>query len=217
MNSTALFRYYSRIISELIEDEGILFRAYADPQLPHFTQLSNEEQMVVVENLRLYSEICSRVRAQNGSLNDNRLMVIIALEILGMTVAPEDLALIDNAPDLMVEMYSLNHVQLFRTFNLLETTTYTFEDLCCRKWYHLYERAPGEHEKMVEKVMEFYGQKHPVRMAPGLGTNVIKEKATLEKLLCIAEMEWLIPLWKKGVFAGAMTLIRNKNPELAKS
>jgi hypothetical protein len=42
MSSPALFRYYSQIISELIEDEGILFRAYADPQLPHFTPLSTE-------------------------------------------------------------------------------------------------------------------------------------------------------------------------------
>jgi hypothetical protein len=169
----------------------------------------------VVENLRLYADICSRVREANGSLTDTHLMVETALKVLGMTVKPEDLALI-NSDELMIEMYSLNHVQLFRTFNILETTTYTFEDLCCRKWYHLYERAPGEHEKMVQKVMEFYGQKDPVRMAPGLGINKIREKATLEKLLCIAEMEWLIPLWKDGVFAGAMTVIHNRNPEANK-
>ncbi len=215
MRLSTLFRNYSQVISDLIEDEGILFRAYADPQLPHFTQLSNDEQSAVVENLRLYSEICTRVREVNGSINNTRLMVETALEILKLTVKPEDLALIIS-DEQMVEMYSLNHVQLFRTFNLLETTTYTFEDLCCRKWYHLYERAPGEHEKMVEKVMEFYSQKEPQRMAPGLGTNTIREKATLEKLLCVAEMEWLIPLWKEGVFAGAMTVIRDRRPQATK-
>ncbi|UYL07304.1 hypothetical protein B9G69_009625 [Bdellovibrio sp. SKB1291214] len=207
MTLQALFRYYAQALTDLLEEEGIVFRAYADPLLPYFSLLSNDEQQAVVDNIRLYSEICSRVHKQDGSLTDNAHMVKAALEILGLTVKQDDLSLIE--PDHFIEMYGINHIQIFRSFSILENTTYTFEDLACRKWYHLYERAPKDHQKTTEKVMEFWGQKPPIRMAPGLGIQAIQEKASLENLVCISEIEWLIPLWKGDDFAGAMTLIRD--------
>jgi hypothetical protein len=207
MTLQALFRYYAQALTDLLEEEGIVFRAYADPLLPYFSLLSNDEQKAVVDNIRLYSEICSRVHKQDGSLTDNIHMVKAALETLGLTVKADDLALING--DQYIEMYGLNHTQIFRSFGILENTTYTFEDLTCRKWYHLYERAPEDHEKTMQKVMDFWGQKHHIRMAPGLGIQSIQEKATLEKLVCVSELEWLIPLWKGSEFAGVMTLIRD--------
>jgi hypothetical protein len=197
--------------SEMIQSEGIFVRPYADRHLIHFNRLNKAEQEDVIERVRDFVLSCSKVRQRNGSLTNNRELVESLLNVTGMTIRKEDLDLIDDSH--MIEIYNKSGMHIFRSLNIFEASSYTFEDLCCRQWHHLYERSAGEQEKILAFAMKFFTQENPVRLEPGLGPTSITEKDTLEKLIYQIETKWAIPVFKDGQLEAALTLVVNWNQE----
>ncbi|MGE5084855.1 MAG: hypothetical protein ACM3MG_01040, partial [Bacillota bacterium] len=140
---------------------------------------------------------------------NTRNLITAALEYYGWTLSSEEFELIPE--DSLVEIYNQHHTQVFRSFNFFEHSSYTLEDLYCRKWFHLYERDLENQTIVIEKVHEFQMQKPPQRMKLDLPEQKIQEKDTLERLACYSTLEWLVPVFKGPDLTGLMTLIRVRN------
>ncbi|WP_413294952.1 hypothetical protein ACLSU7_07570 [Bdellovibrio sp. HCB185ZH] len=207
----AVFKRLAESFSELIEDEGIFIRPYANPNLIYFSRLTPEEQWDVIARVKLYVLACVKVKEYHRTLTDNRLMVETFLNVSGMTAHPQDLNLIEDKH--FIEIYNKNGMHLFRSINIFETSSYTFEDLCCRQWYHLYERPMETQEKFLEIVTEFFAQKNPVRQPTHVEPMKIVEKDTLERLIYHVETKWLIPVFKNESLDGVLSIVVNWNPD----
>ncbi|MFM6929166.1 MAG: hypothetical protein ACKOX6_11920 [Bdellovibrio sp.] len=208
-SSKETFRRHADGITRLIQEDGILFRPYSQPSLPYFSALSEQEQKDVLANITAYNEICHAVFKKNASLKNTQAMIEATLEYYGWTMKPEDFELISE--DYLVEIYNQQHTQIFRSFNFFEHSSYTLEDLYCRKWFHLYERDLDKQTIFIEKVHEFQMQKPPQRMRLDLPEQKIQEKDTLERLICFSTLEWLVPVFKGPDMVGLMTLIQVRN------
>lgn len=207
----ATFKKLAESFTEMIEDEGVFIRPYANPNLIHFTRLTKEEQMDVIGRAKLYVLTCIKVKEKHASLIDNRLMVETFLHISGMTARQEDLDLIDDSQ--FIEVYNKKGMHLFRSLNIFESSSYTFEDLCCRQWHHLYERPAAAHEKILEFATSFFMQQNPVRQSAEHGPIRIVEKDTLEHLIYMTETKWVIPVFKGNALDAALTIVINWNTE----
>ncbi|MBO9667686.1 MAG: hypothetical protein J7501_12835 [Bdellovibrio sp.] len=204
-----LFRKYSNFITEMIQSEGLLFRPYSRTTLPYFSLLSEADQRAVLINLKNYAETCLAVNAQGHSLKETRYMVQECLRFNGFQMRPSDLELIED--DHVVEIYGgSEHQQLFRSFGFFLHSSYTLEDLYCRKWYHLYDRVADDQILVAEKVHDFLMQKDPAPLKLMLPEQKIVEKDTLERLECHSSFEYLLPVFKGAELAGFMTLLKTR-------
>ncbi len=203
------FKRLAESFTEMIEDEGIFIRPYANPNLIHFSRLTIDEQLDVIARVKLYVLTCVKVKEYNRSLVDNRLMVETYLNVSGMTANPQDLNLIEDRH--FIELYNKNGMHLFRSLNIFESSSYTFEDLCCRQWHHLYERPAEAQEKIMQVAADFFSQTQPKRMAANVGAMRIVEKDTLEHLIYHTETKWLIPIFKNESLNAALTIVINWN------
>ncbi|MEK2646415.1 hypothetical protein [Bdellovibrio sp. BCCA] len=196
------FKAFSEKIAALIFEEGILFRPYASPSLPYFHMLSDNEQEDVIRDLETFHRICINVKNAGGTLKNTRLMTEIALKEFGYSVKSEDLDLIE--PYHLTEIYNLSQLQIFRSFRFFELSSYTLEDLYCRKWYHLYERREEDHVATAEKVTEFL--KSPASMKLNFKEHSIREKETLERLHVYSQLHWFIPTYHQDTLSGILVI-----------
>ena len=201
----AKFRSHCESITLAIQEEGIVFRPYASRSLPYFCRLSTSEQNEVIENISNYDAICAEVRRNGGTLKDNRLLLKTALKRFGWEIAPEFYDKIHD--DHMIEVYNLQHTQVFRGFRFFCFSSYTLEDLYCRKWYHLYDRTEEDQQYMFNVVNEFLQQSPPQAMQLPPRAQKIRELATLERLSNDSTIEWLVPVTKDNVLVGILTTI----------
>jgi hypothetical protein len=207
----ATFRKLAESFTDLLEEEGIFLRPYANPNLIHFCRLNPDEQQDVIARVKLYVLTCIKVKEIHGSLMDNQLMVETFLNVTGLTARREDLMLIND--DHFIEIYNKNSMHLFRSLNIFESSSYTFEDLCCRQWHHLYERPAEAQEKIIKIAIEFFSQKNPVLKNADHGPMRITEKDTLEHLIYITETKWLVPVFKGDALEAVLTIVINWNPD----
>lgn len=202
----ARFRLHSERIALGIQEEGLILRPYASSSLPYFERLSNSEQNDVLANIANYDAICSEVRKNGNSLKDNKVMLKTALQKFGWSIAPELYDQIQE--DHIVEIYNLQHTQVFCGFRFFCYCSYTLEDLYCRKWYHLFERNEIDQDYMMKNVGHFVQQSPPQAMRLDSHPHEVRELATLECLSNTYDLEWLIPAIKDEKLAGIMTLIK---------
>ncbi|WP_413580636.1 hypothetical protein [Bdellovibrio sp. HCB288] len=209
---TATFKELAESFAQLVEGEGIIIRPYADPKLIHFNRLSPDEQVDVISRVKTYVLAFVHMKEKHQPLTDTRAQVETYLNTAGYNSRPEDLDLIEN--DHFIEIYNRAGMHLFRSLNILEISSYTFEDLCCRQWHHLYERPGDEQEKIILAAAQYFQLENPVRQETGLKPFRIIEKDSLERLIYNAETKWFIPVFKADSFAAVLTIVvnRNKNP-----
>lgn len=184
----------------------MVIRPYASRFLPYYGLLSTAEQNEVIQNIATYDAICREVHQAGGSLKDNKLLLKTALNTFGWSVAPDTY---DKFTDEhMIEIYNLQHTQIFRGFRFFCFSSYTLEDIYCRKWYHLYDRQEDDQQYMLKVADEFVRQAPPKAMQLTPRRQLIRELATLERLNNYSTIEWLIPVLKDDQLVGVMTIIK---------
>jgi len=199
------FRTHAESIALSIQDEGMLFRPYASRSLPYFCLLSTSEQNDVIENIATCDVIYKEARKNGGSLKDNRLLLKTALQKFGWHIDPDFYDKIND--DHVIEIYNLQQTQIFRGFRFFCFSSYTLEDLYCRKWYHLYDRTEEDQQNIFKVVNEFLHQSPPRAMQLEPRAQRIRELATLERLSNYSTIEWLIPVTKDKQLVGILTII----------
>lgn len=184
----------------------MVIRPYASKALPYYGLLSTSEQKDVIDNISAYNAICKEVHDAGGSLKDNKLLLKTALKKFGWSVEPETYDKFTD--DHMLEIYNLQYTQVFRSFRFFCFSSYTLEDIYCRKWYHLYDRQEHDQQYMLKVANDFIQQSPPKTMQLEIRPQLIRELATLERLSNYSTIEWLVPVLKDGQLMGVMTILK---------
>ncbi|MGE0632591.1 MAG: hypothetical protein AB7O96_09300 [Pseudobdellovibrionaceae bacterium] len=118
---------------------------FSKKSLAQLNVISVEKKQEIASFLRLCIEWFSQCEFEQMKENETPFL-LVALERYGLEVDEELLATIDH--DTVIEVYSENMVQLFRSFGLLKLTGYSIMDLSVFEWYMLWERPSLVIEQM---------------------------------------------------------------------
>jgi hypothetical protein len=127
-----------KFFSDCAEIEGLRLKPYGSEHLCYFSVLSLAKQQIIYEDLRRYYQICLESIQLHDSLKDNMGQFHLALKKLDIQVEGQVFAAL-NSED-VIEIYTLDSIQIFRTFNFFHLVTYTLEEIFCRPWFELYQR-----------------------------------------------------------------------------
>ncbi|WP_413612511.1 hypothetical protein [Bdellovibrio sp. HCB-110] len=205
LSLTQRFKVHSENICALILDAGLVIRPYSNPSLSFFALLSETEKIEVIRDLQIYYQICLDVKMEGGSLRDPKHFTEKALLRQGLNADPFILEQIKS--DNLVEAYTFSGTQIFRTLLFFEVCSYTLEDLYCRKWYHLYERAPEDQKNIEDTIGLFMSNPDKALEVPNK-EHVIHERDSLERLSIRNKMYWMAPLKKEGKTEAILTIAK---------
>lgn len=196
----------SKQLSFLVEQEGWVVRPYQNESLPFFSVLAEEQKIATCDELTDYLKICTQTQAAGHHISDARFLVNEAREHHGFYFHEDVNKLIEKGD--VVEFYKTNHMQIFRTFNYFEFTSYTIEDIYCRPWFSLYERDKEITEKILTLAAPVFNGQQLTPLFLDVGVHLITERASLERLQLRNKANWIAPLYKDEDLVGYVNVLR---------
>ncbi|MBK7843052.1 MAG: hypothetical protein IPJ71_05055 [Bdellovibrionales bacterium] len=163
-----------RFFCDCAEIEGLRLSPYHSEELSYFSKLSSANQQAVYEDLRQYYQSCLESVRIHGSLKDNRGQFRLALKKLNIQV--DDGVFSDLNIEDVIEIYTLESIQIFRTFNFFYLVTYTLEEIFCRPWFELYKRDVFTNEANHKAVKYVLSGQTRSPFYPNIPTHDVYEK-----------------------------------------
>lgn len=126
-------------LSSLIIDRP--FKSFSKKAFSQFAEVAGErkekmrDQTVVMQKI-LRSEI--EPGEQGNAKHDEWYLIERALKFYGLRLKDDFQNILQK--DDVIEIYSAEHIQIFRTFNFYKYSAYSYMDLLLNEWYHLWER-----------------------------------------------------------------------------
>lgn len=205
------FKFHANSITEYIQEEGIAFRPFTHPSLPLFHRLQEPEQQLVLSALKICHRSIETIKNRGESIKDNRLILYETLKAFEFDVTPDNLNLI--ADDHLITITSPQHLQIFRNFLYFETFSHTLEDICCRRWFNLFEQSNENLDAVLKVFDDFLHNANKIKARPVLSASYLKEKYTVESLAAMSTIEWIVPLFRGQEFAALMVLSKIETGE----
>ncbi|MBV2168475.1 MAG: hypothetical protein KUL82_07190 [Bdellovibrio sp.] len=202
------FRSLCEELSSYIEQEGLSVRPYSSENLPYFLQLPQQTQEEVTDQLHDYLSICKNVYKDGHQLKETSFFIRKALEYYQFDHDPKLFEYIEH-PRHIAEFYNLRSTQFFRTLNFFEVTSYTIEDIYCRKWVDLYERDEEITQMMYEKVMDLVRGRSKGNIFVSR-EHVVKERVSLERLELEIRGLHISTLHKNGELVALASVINGR-------
>lgn len=192
-------------ISEMLKEEGKTVRPF-HPGLPHFSKLSTEKKLNVIQQVRFYQELCHAQIAEGFRINDNLSFTWRAFKRLGLAPSSNFFSYITQ--DDIVEIYSKDQIQLFRNFAFFDVCSYTLEELHTYEWWTLFARDEVHTQMIIqEAVKTLSGDVHEA-FVPDIPKHALKEIASAENFSMDMEIRYMAPVYKNKQVEGLIVLER---------
>lgn len=114
---------------------------------PLFEQLSVIEQKLIIQRLSNLIAIYSQSLTETGGELNSRHLVWSAFKHFGIYPPGDFFDKISD--DNIIEVYDLNHFQVFANLAFYDCCSYTLEEVSCLKWTQLWERETPEHTGLL--------------------------------------------------------------------
>lgn len=227
LDRICLFRDLSCEYQLFAKDAGIDLVPFYDSGLPLFSAQSELKQIEILEALEVCVKICRATHAQGFAMQDSPQLIWQALKELGFR-PPSDL-FSHMSDSHVIEIYSRENTQIFRSFNFFRYCSYSLEELYCKNWVHLFSR---DHDAIIPMIMEFSHSvfngtlRHTVSLRH-IPEHIVRETSSLLRFKLKVGIHWGAPLFRENTSepAGAIVLetgemigkdlpVENKNLEL---
>ncbi len=142
-----------------------------DKNFNRFLEMSQAQREVTLDFTSKQIEIYVQAEELEIEFENSADLLRVALQIMGLRVDERIFGMIDDKD--VIELYGIEHVQLFRSFNFFQICNYSLDDVLMYEWFNLYERCDtvtqqllGEafaHLKSGETISPFRTGKHVMR------------------------------------------------------
>ncbi|UXR63153.1 hypothetical protein EZJ49_08695 [Bdellovibrio bacteriovorus] len=197
------FKVIATDICRMLATEGKVIVPYL-PGLPYFSQLPSEGKKRVVETLRFYQDLCHSQLAEGYRINDSLSFTWRAFRRLGLVPRAELFNHIRNED--IVEIYSEDHIQLFRNFTFFDFCSYTLEELHTNEWWALFERDEEITTKIIEEVRKVFSEEIRETFTPNIPKHVLREIRSADRLCQSMEIRRMSPLYRNKKVAAVIVL-----------
>lgn len=134
----------------LLMKSGYPTRAYTKSAVTTLLSFNQEKQLQVLENAKKLIGVLSNFEELEPEVETEFVNEVAlaqkALGMFGLRVA--DNTWEDKAKDRIIEVYTGEGVQLYRSMNFFKTCGYSLLDLCVNEWYVLWERPSKVMEQL---------------------------------------------------------------------
>lgn len=200
---TEEFKIISTDISLKLNAEGIPAQAHL-PGLPAFSQASLERKQQALNQVRFYQQLCNEQLSEGYKVRDTLSLTWRALRQLNLVPTSEIFGEIRETD--VVEVYSTDHVQLFRNFSFFDFCSYTLEELSVFEWWLLFERDQSVTESIISESQKIFPGDLKETLTPNIPRHVLKEIRSSDRLMMSCEIRRMSPLFKNRQVAGIMVL-----------
>ena len=187
------FKTITMDISLMLKAEGKTVRPYV-PGLPYFSRLPLDKKRDAVEKVRFYQELCHSQLAEGYKINDSLSFTWKAFRRLGLVPSSDLFSHIQNED--IIEIYSKEHVQLFRNFNFFDCCSYTLEELNTYEWWSLFEREEAVTQKIIDACNLVFNGEVDGTFVPDVPVHQLREARSAERLTMNCEIRRMAPVYR---------------------
>lgn len=156
---------------EIFCRHGIKKPAITDKNYSRFVEMTAEQRTVADLIIGKQVAIYSAAEQMDVDFTNTVDLLKVALKVLNFKVGPDFIDLIKR--DDIVEVYSMEHIQLFSSFNFFNVCNYNLDDVLMYEWFKLYEREESvtsallaeafDHLSSARTISPFKTAKHIMR------------------------------------------------------
>ncbi len=121
-----------------------------------FLSLPLEFQKKAVLSFKFYVETINSMLKAGEMPSNSKKFLWRALQSLGLV--PLDNLFAQIADDDIIEVYSSEGIQIFRSFSFLESISYTIEDLIVYPWHDLFIREAKITELLIDQAVRLFNR-----------------------------------------------------------
>jgi hypothetical protein len=119
---------------------GCPFKAYSQNSLSKFRQMSEDRKLTIQDQISVMERIIAGLEIEPPQAPSHEEWPLIekAMRYYGLELKDDFQGILQK--DDVIEIYSAEQIQIFRTFNFYEYSAYSYLDLLVNEWFHLWER-----------------------------------------------------------------------------
>jgi hypothetical protein len=119
---------------------GCPFKAYSQNSLSKFRHMDEDRKLTIESQISIMERIISGLEIEDPKTpaHDEWPLIEKAMRYYGLHLKDDFQGILQK--DDVIEIYSAEHIQIFRTFNFYEYSAYSYLDLLVNEWFHLWER-----------------------------------------------------------------------------
>lgn len=191
------------ILAGIIRKHGYKCRAHSPKALVQLHTLPTEKKQLLAKQIKNILYIVSytpEVEVPVGE-HSERCYVEQALKMYELDV--EDDFWKKLTKDDVIEVYSTENIQLFRTFNFFKISSYSLLDLLTNEWFQLWERPSFVMDTIVEAVEELVEGRLKTTTPVKFARHIVKEIYNDQSIdfstsSVLVEPGVMCPLYAKG-------------------
>lgn len=159
----------------------------------YFCKLPDDMQIGVVERFRSYVEVCREVHGQGQSLRDDKTFLWRMLQKLRLH-PPSNL--MDQVRESeIIEVHTLEFVQIYRNLRFFEICGYTIDDILSRPFWELLQRDQGITSLLIDLASTtLSGSVHGVLDLPQVPEHTVLELDSAARHLLVVRQRLMAPL-----------------------
>lgn len=166
-----------------------------------FKTLPLSHQQGIIQALESSIEICQSAKANGIDIRRQSLSLVWwSLRMAGLRPLSDLFDKLDETD--IVEVYNEHDQQIFRSFNMFRSISYTLEELFTHEWWELFERDSAITDLLKDLTQKMHaGQKDTIVV--NCPAYVIKERFSEHKIAARIQTKLLSPLFSAdGATAG---------------
>jgi len=192
-------------ISEMLQAEGKTVRPFV-PGLPHFSKLSTDRKLHIIQQVRFYQELCQSQLSEGFKINDNFSFTWRAFGRLGLSPSKDFFSYVQGED--IIEIYSKDQIQLFRNFAFFDCCSYTLEELHSYEWWTLFERDEKHTQMILEDAAKTLSGEIRETFTPNIPVHTLREANSAENFLMNIEIRCMAPVYRNKKVDGLIVLER---------
>lgn len=161
--------------SALLKNHKIDLRPLNPATQNVFKKLDESRQIEIVESFDTYKHMIIRAMEQQIDIHNEVELLKFIIKDLRVNISPE--AMDKIKPHHVIEIYSLDFKQIYRSLNFLSFCGYDLFELLTHTFYELYERSVSINEYLVAACSTLNERPHNyVESLSSIPTHLMREK-----------------------------------------
>lgn len=163
------------ILAKIIRNDGYKCRAHSPKALVKLSSLPIEQKHLLakqIKNILYIVSYTSDVESPAGDYPERRY-VEEALKMYGLELEDDFWKKLEK--DDVIEVYSVENIQLFRTFNFFKISSYSLLDLLTNEWFHLWERPSFVLDGLIQAATEIVEGRMKKTTQMPVARHIVKE------------------------------------------
>lgn len=159
----------------------------------------------ILHGFSQYHNNCRELVISGVSLRDNYAFLAHSMKRANLFAIEDIRRLLTQ--DNIVEIYNLEHIQIFRSINFFDYCNYSVLDLLAREWFDLYERLSSITECVMHEVLEPIKTGKVRKLTVPL--HVLKERDSNPRGVFHFDFQYCFPLYSAPGVPGGYLLTEN--------